>query len=57
MARVLVRGERRGKTVRINITLDEALVAAIDRVAENRSGFLAEAARVSLAAKRERDAR
>ncbi len=53
VARLLVRGERRGKAVRINITLDEGLVAAIDRVAENRSGFLAEAARVSLAAKRE----
>lgn len=52
-ARVLVRGERRGKAVRINITLDEGLVAAIDKVAANRSGFLADAARVALAAKRE----
>lgn len=56
VARLLVRVERRGKAVRLNITLDEGLVAAIDRVAENRSGFLAEAARVSLAAKREGDA-
>ncbi len=56
VARLLVRGERKGKAVRINITLDEGLVAAIDRVAENRSGFLAEAARASLAAKRESDA-
>lgn len=56
VARLLVRAERKGKAVRINITLDEGLVAAIDRVAENRSGFLAEAARVSLAAKREGDA-
>jgi predicted RNase H-like HicB family nuclease len=53
VARILVRGERRGKAVRINITLDEGLVAAIDKVAENRSGFLAEAARAALAARRE----
>ena len=53
VARILVRGERRGKAVRINITLDEGLIAAIDRVAENRSGFLAEAARAALAARRE----
>ena len=52
VARILVRGERRGKAVRINITLDERLIAAIDRVAENRSGFLAEAARAALAARR-----
>jgi predicted RNase H-like HicB family nuclease len=44
VARILVRAERPGKVVRLNITLDEGLVAAIDRVAENRSGFLAEAA-------------
>ena len=53
VARLLVRGERKGKAVRINITLDEGLIAAIDKVARNRSGFLAEAARVALAAKRE----
>ena len=53
VARLLVRGERKGKAVRINITLDEGLVAAIDKVAANRSGFLAEAARVALAARRE----
>lgn len=52
VARILVRGERRGKAVRINITLDEGLVAAIDRVAGNRSGFLADAARAALAARR-----
>src|SRR5688572_9001428 len=33
VARILVRGERRGKAVRINITLDEGLIAAIDKVA------------------------
>jgi len=53
-ARILVRAERPGKAVRLNITLDEGLLAAIDRVAENRSGFLAEAAREHLARQRER---
>lgn len=51
-ARILVRAERPGKSVRLNITLDEGLVAAIDRVARNRSGFLADAARHELAARR-----
>lgn len=51
-ARILVRAEKPGRAVRINITLDEGLLAAIDRVAENRSGFLAEAARAKLAAER-----
>jgi predicted RNase H-like HicB family nuclease len=53
VARILVRGERKGKAVRINITLDDGLIAAIDKVAGNRSGFLAEAARAALAARRE----
>lgn len=43
--RFWARAELPGKAVRINITLDEGLVASIDRVAKNRSGFLAEAAR------------
>lgn len=51
VARILVRAERPGRSVRLNITLDEGLVAAIDRVAKNRSGFLAEAARRELAAR------
>jgi predicted RNase H-like HicB family nuclease len=55
VARVLVRAELPGKVVRLNITLDEGLVAAIDRVAKNRSGFLADAAREALAHKRERE--
>lgn len=50
---ILVRAELPGKTVRINITLDEGLVAAIDKIAKNRSGFLAEAAREKLLFKRE----
>nr|AGU09920.1 Uncharacterized protein family [uncultured organism] len=50
-ARILVRADRPGKAVRLNVTLDEGLVAAIDRVAPNRSGFLADAARAALAAR------
>jgi len=42
-----------GKAVRLNITMDEGLVAAIDRVASNRSSFLADAARSALAARRQ----
>ncbi len=52
--RILVRVELPGKAVRLNITMDEGLVAAIDRVASNRSSFLAEAARTALASRRER---
>lgn len=40
-----------GKAIRINITMDEGLVAAIDRVASNRSSFLADAARTALSAR------
>lgn len=50
-ARLLVRVERPGRALRLNITLDEGLVAAIDRVAANRSGFLADAARAALIAR------
>ncbi|WP_010545657.1 type II toxin-antitoxin system HicB family antitoxin [Sphingomonas elodea] len=50
VARILVRAERPGKFVRVQITMDEGLLARIDRVARNRSGFLADAARVALAA-------
>jgi predicted RNase H-like HicB family nuclease len=53
VARLVVRAEMPGRAVRLNITLDEGLVAAIDRVADNRSGFLAEAARDALARRRE----
>lgn len=55
-ARVLVRAEAPGKAVRIQITMDEGLVAAIDRVAPNRSRFLADAARHELAKAREAQA-
>ncbi|MCP3733904.1 type II toxin-antitoxin system HicB family antitoxin [Sphingomonas sp. RP10(2022)] len=53
VGRILVRAERPGKSVRLNITLDEGLVAAIDRVTTNRSGFLADAARHALAVRRD----
>lgn len=49
VARILVRGERPGKAVRLNITLEEGLLSRIDRIASNRSGFLADAARAALA--------
>ena len=56
VARLLVRAELPGKAVRLNITLDEGLLAAVDRAARargfTRSGFLAEAARRLLAAPR-----
>lgn len=44
VARLLVRGERPGKATRVQITLDEGLLARIDRVAPNRSRWLSEAA-------------
>lgn len=37
-----------GRTVRVNVTLDERLLAEIDAVTTNRSAFLADAARVRL---------
>lgn len=49
--RVLVRGERPGRAVRVQVSIEEGLLARIDRVAKNRSGFLAEAARAALAAR------
>ena len=38
-----------GRAVRINVTLPEDLIAAIDHAAKNRSRFLADAARERLA--------
>ena len=38
-----------GRSLRINVTLPEDLIQAIDRTAKNRSRFLAEAARERLA--------
>lgn len=48
VARILVPVEMKGKSVRVQITLDEGLLAAIDKAAANRSGFIAEAARAEL---------
>lgn len=52
--RFIARVELPGKALRLNITMDEGLVAAIDRVTSNRSSFLAEAARAALSNRRER---
>jgi len=49
VARMLVRGERPGRAVRVQISLEEGLLRRIDRVARNRSRFLADAAREKLA--------
>ncbi|WP_029009431.1 type II toxin-antitoxin system HicB family antitoxin [Azospirillum halopraeferens] len=50
--RLLVRADLPGKAIRINITMDEGLLAAIDAEAKrretSRSGFLAAAARREL---------
>jgi predicted RNase H-like HicB family nuclease len=50
VGRILVRGERPGRAVRVQVSIEEGLLARIDRVAKNRSRFLADAARVALAA-------
>lgn len=53
-ARILVRAEMPGKAVRVNITLPEDLLAAVDRHAKahgfSRSGLLAQAVREKLRA-------
>jgi predicted RNase H-like HicB family nuclease len=41
-----------GKAQRVNITIDESLLEEIDAVADNRSRFIAEAARAELARRR-----
>lgn len=48
LAIVLISARLPGKAQRVQITLDEHLLAEIDAVADNRSGFLAEAAREKL---------
>ena len=50
VARILVRGERPGRAVRVQVSIDEGLLTRIDRVAKNRSGFFADAAKAKLAA-------
>jgi predicted RNase H-like HicB family nuclease len=41
-----------GRARRVNVTLDEGLLEEIDQISNNRSGFLAEAARAELARRR-----
>ena len=41
-----------GKAKRVNVMLDEGLLGEIDRVSENRSRFLADAARAELSRRR-----
>jgi predicted RNase H-like HicB family nuclease len=41
-----------GRARRVNVTLDETLLEEIDQISNNRSGFLAEAARAELARRR-----
>lgn len=48
VALLLVEATRPGKSVRINVTMDENLLEQIDAVSKNRSGFLAQAAREKL---------
>lgn len=50
VCRILVAGERPGRAVRVQITIEDQLLARIDRVASNRSRFLSEAAREKLGA-------
>lgn len=44
VGRILVKSTVPGKKVRINITMDENLLNSINRVSNNRSGFLSDAA-------------
>ncbi len=52
VARILVKAETPGRSVRVNISLDDRLLERVDRAAAargiSRSGFLAEAARHAL---------
>lgn len=48
VAYVLVKADLPGRKIRVQITLDEGVVSAIDAVAKNRSAFLEDAARVRL---------
>ena len=50
VGRILVRADLPGRKIRVQVTLDEGLVSAIDLVAKNRSAFLEDAARLRLRA-------
>jgi len=49
VAKLLISVPVPGRTKRINVMLDESLIAEIDAVTNNRSRFLSEAARAELA--------
>ncbi|MEO5372920.1 MAG: type II toxin-antitoxin system HicB family antitoxin [Alphaproteobacteria bacterium] len=53
VARIMVRADLPGRSIRLNISMDDGLVEAVDREAAargmTRSGFLADAARRALA--------
>lgn len=53
VARILVSAILPGKAKRIQITMNEGLLGAIDKVSTNRSGFLAQAAQNELQRQRE----
>jgi predicted RNase H-like HicB family nuclease len=48
LARVMVRAELPGQFTRIQVTIENGVLAAIDAVATNRSAFLTDAARAAL---------
>lgn len=48
VARVFVGAEITDKKIRVNVNLPESLVAAIDKVAANRSSFIVDAVRAAL---------
>jgi predicted RNase H-like HicB family nuclease len=48
VARVLVRADMPGAFTRIQVTIENSVLAGIDAVASNRSAFLTEAARTAL---------
>lgn len=52
VARIMVRAVLPSRSVRVNVSMDEDLLAEIDAVTTNRSAFLAEAARSELKQRR-----
>lgn len=56
VARILVRAETPAKFSRIQVTLEDSLISAIDAQAANRSGFLAAAAWEHIRRNRDRSA-
>lgn len=52
VARIMVRAVLPSRSVRVNVSMEEDLLAEIDAVTSNRSAFLAEAARTELKLRR-----